>query len=248
MRIGKGEFNTVAMRQFFFLAKVFEKKEHAEQFTRGKLYANRLSHYKGMEKGGDTIRGDKYEGISDWLRPDKFTLTIDGMNLSDDAVEPFSISPDQLNHLNIFCLYAGTIESSKLAGMKNVLEVKKALLIPEKCESLGRFAVLIKNGSEFFKRVERAALLRNYKLVKGMVKYYDPVKFHGSFPGWEAVFNKRDNFEYQREYRIAFDTRTRGTDAKVLKIGDISHITMCIGTADINKNMEIENNLTRGPL
>ena len=44
-----------------FLAKVFNKREHAEAFLKGSMYANRLSYFKDIE-GADNARGDEFEG------------------------------------------------------------------------------------------------------------------------------------------------------------------------------------------
>ena len=45
----------------FFLAKFFNDEQHAEQFLRGSLYANRLAYFRNLE--GDRNRADAYEGV-----------------------------------------------------------------------------------------------------------------------------------------------------------------------------------------
>ena len=45
----------------FLLARVFCKRQHAEQFLQGTLYANRLFKFKCM--GDDLARGDAFEAV-----------------------------------------------------------------------------------------------------------------------------------------------------------------------------------------
>lgn len=79
----------------------------------------------------------------------------------------------------------------------------------------------------------------NYGLNSGLVDYYNPDTFSGTFNDEEAVFKKRNEYSHQKEYRFAFDTGVTGKEPLLLDIGDISDITMQCDVADINKLIEI---------
>ena len=87
------------------------------------------------------------------------------------------------------------------------------------------------------KRIETAAEQKGYRLSRGLVKYYDPDKFHGSFSDREAVFRKRIEYAYQQEYRFLIDTLVIGDWPVVLKIGDIRDITSCFLSSKINEEL-----------
>ena len=75
--------------------------------------------------------------------------------------------------------------------------------------------------------------------VHGLVEYYNPDTFHGTFPGVSGAFMKQDKYSYQREYRIAIETGSTGIFPIVLDIGDISDIAMRSNIREINQNLQI---------
>ena len=46
------------------------------------------------------------------------------------------------------------------------------------------------------------------------------------FSGKEAIFKKRDEYSYQKEYRFAIATGVQGSNPIILDIGDIKDISM----------------------
>ena len=112
-------------------------------------------------------------------------------------------------------------------------------MIPNECEKFGQYAVAIRNGPEFLKRVKKTAELHNYRIAHGLVHYYDPATFSGSFPGIMGAFMKQVKFTEEREYRIVFESRVIRPGPLELDIGDITDIAMHTTIKEMNQNLKI---------
>ena len=235
-----------------FLVKVFEREEYANDFLMGKMFINPLSYFKKIE--GDDGRGDEYEGAIIFplesaiitLKPNdpetgeswEHTLTRE----SGLAAAPV-VQPNWFDHINVFCMYAGHTGDFLNISSDNIQDFKKQLEIPDDCISLGRYAVVITNVTEFIKRVDTAAEQNRYGILRHLVKYYDPEV--GTPPAQsdiETIFNKRKEFEYQREFRFAIDTCTMEDNSIILDIGDIGDIAYATDTADVNQQLCVRTN------
>ncbi|WMI99762.1 hypothetical protein RBU55_30235 [Pseudomonas chlororaphis subsp. aurantiaca] len=223
----------------FFLVKVFDEEQHAEDFVRGKLYSNRLSYFRKLEESEAANRGDRYEGVVDWHQPSEIEIVINGRTLTDLA-GPVSVQMNWHDHINVFCVYAAHSGSFESLTHENLADFKRQLEISEDCQKLGGHAVLVTNVTQFFERVRSAARENNYGLSSGLVEYYNPETFSGSFSENEAIFKKRDEFQHQKEYRFAIDTGVEGDKPITLEIGDISDITSRCNVMDINNSLEIK--------
>ena len=160
-----------------------------------------------------------------------------------ELAAPLIIRPRWFDHVNVFCMYAGHMCESQVISADNAQDIKNQLKIPDDCTSFGKYAVVILNYVEFFKRVKVASDQLGYKINGRLVKYYDaevgtpPVR-----ADIETIFTKRNEYEYQREFRIAIDTGTMGCDHITLDVGNIDDIAGCINLCDINQNFAVEIN------
>lgn len=225
-------------KTIFFLVKVFDSKEYVEQFIKGTLFANRISYFQEIEESESSNRADKSEGIVSWHQPDQITLKLGGCVLNNLA-GPVSIRMNRHNSLNIFCLFAAHSGEIKSVNESNIELFKKQLGIPSDCLKLGKYAVIITNVIEFQNRFIASAKKENYGLQAGLVKYYNPEIFHGFFDEETAVFNKRDEFKHQNEYRIALDVGFIDNNPVSFEIGDLSDIAISCKTIDINKFLSV---------
>ncbi len=133
---------------------------------------------------------------------------------------------NRIDNLSVFCMYAAHSGNQETVSVESIDDFREMMRIPEDCLSFGSHAVVITNASEFLKRVKAAALRENYGVHGRLVKYYDPRSFHGGSPEEiEPIFNKRDEYEHQHEYRIAI-TGVEGNGPLILDIGDISDISI----------------------
>ncbi len=223
----------------FFFVKVFDDEKYAEDFIKGKLFVNRLSYFRKLEEGESANRGDKHEGVVSWHQPDQVNIEINGRVITELA-GPVSTQMNWHGHLNVFCIYAAHSGEFDGVSEETLAAFKKQLELPEECQNLGEYAVLVTRVNQFIERIKISAKENNYGLTAGLVEYYDPDKFNGSFTENESIFKKRDEYKYQKEYRFAIDTGIEGKKAISLDIGDISDITMRCKVSDINKYLEIK--------
>ena len=228
-----------------FLMKVFEEKQHADSFIRGELYSNRLSWFKKVEDSDG--RGDEYEGAA-MLQPDNLVIKLTARDQeTGEVLEEFTITPDEhaappvlqperFDDLNLFCMYAAHSNDFQPETDDPLQELKTHIEIPEDCLKLGGYGVVITDTPEFLRRVQAAASREGYRIVGGLVEYYDPEIGTSIDPlSVKAVFRKREEFAHQREYRFVMDTGTQGPEAVILNIGEIDDITMLLDTAAINQ-------------
>ena len=216
--------------------KFFSKKKYAYDFLQGKLYANRLSYFKDIEGVDYSGRSDKHEGVVGWYQPGLGKVTINGMDITGDLAGPVEMQKKWLNYRNLFCVYAAHTGNVNLENPSsdNVEQLRRQLKLSDECQKLGSFAVVIKNIPKFMERIESAAKNAGHRLSRGLVQYYDPERFHGSFSDLEAIFRKQRKFAYQQEYRFIIDTLAIGEFPVVLDIGDIRDISICFCTSKIN--------------
>ncbi len=220
------------MATIFFLVKFFEKEEYADDFRKGRLFAHKLSYYRECE-GADDERADRSEGVFEFRQADRIQLEINGIDMTADLSGPIEVASNSSLNLNLFCMYAGHSGDLNLNRSFDLELLKARLMIPDKCLDLGPFAVVVKNVTEFFKRIDVAAKTQGYEVARGLVGYYDPKTFHGQFSIADAPFRKQDRFAHQQEYRFAFDANSDGPI--ILDIGDIGDITAPMDPSEINK-------------
>ena len=232
-----------------FLAKAFEEKEHAEAFLKGSMYANRLSHFKKLE--GSHGRGDEYEGA---IMPplDDFVLTLEGTDpttgevvggttiTGEDLAAPLIVSLERLDHINVFCMYAGRFHGLQEISRDDLQDLKRQLDISEEFEGLGEHTVVIKNTTEFLRRVRHAGDQAGYRIYRKLVSYYDPeVGTPPATSDLEAIFNKRKEFAYQNEFRFAIDTNSEGPCPITLDVGEIDDIAFYVKTSEIDVEVHV---------
>ena len=225
-----------------FLAKVFSEPQHADDLIRGKLYANTLRYFRNIE--GDSTRGDPEEGaIMPQLEDLAIELTstnpttgeVDKITITkNDLAAPPVMRPRWFEHINLFCMYAARTGQFTTVSEQNIAGFQKQLEMPKDCQEFGGHAVLIKNPSEFIRRVNLAAEKKEYKVHSGLVQYYDrdigTPPIHSPI---QTLFLKRKIYEYQKEWRLATDTGTTTDCPIILDIGGIEDIAVQISTPDL---------------
>lgn len=224
-------------KQIFFLLKVFEKREYAEDFINGKLFLNRVSYFKKIEEQED--RGDKHEATDAWLQPNKVSLKIGNIEIkSEDIASPIVVQHEHHNNLHLLCLYASYTDKFDSVSEDNIEEFRKEVRINDKCLALGNHAVIILNSELFIERFINAAKKYNYGGKGQLVEYYDPKTFHGYFKE-DSIFQKQIQYSYQKEFRFSIDTRTIGENPIIMELGDLSDITSISNPQEINKTLKI---------
>jgi hypothetical protein len=176
---------------FFALAK-FGRREHLEKLLhRGEVYMNTAAYFWDLE--GDGVRGDWMDGGDRLLFPDEVANikveTPDGEYVyeREHLAGPVKLTLAWTASTNIYCMYAFTVPP-------------RVPLVDERNFAFGDSFIFFNDTVAFLDRVERVLAATGRKYRTGLVNYADPEDLRGRRPG---VFQKRPQFEYQSEFRIA---------------------------------------------
>ena len=236
------------MSTICFLVKFFREAKHAADFVDGKVFCNRLCTFKKIEGSDDSGRADRNEGTTFWLQPGQANIVLNGRDLTEALAEPLQVQMDWLDDLHLFCMHAahtGTLDVATLSN-ENIEVLRRELMVPDDCLKLGEHAVIVKDVADFVNRMSAAAKAKNYRFTRGLVEYYNPETFHGSFRGTESVFRKQRLHSYQREYRFVIDTGSLSDCPLTLEVGDLSDITISLRATELNGPQFLGGNLALG--
>ena len=231
-----------------FFVKFFSEGKYADAFVRGSLSLQTLRYFKQCEN--DEARGDPYEGAIEHEIGDQI-LTLVATNqetgatdkiviTKDDLVAPITMIPEWFDDVHVFCLYAASISEPSLQTPRDPDQIRQELEIPERCITEWKHAVAITNRNEFLRRVRAAADCSGYEVYGGLVQYYDPDIGHGPLKSpMESIFTKRDEFNYQNEYRFALITQDAEHGRMDFDVGDLSDIAFRIDSREINQSLRV---------
>jgi hypothetical protein len=242
--------------RIYMLIKVFDKEEYADAFIqKGELFCRTLGDFKNSDE--EDRRGDRFEAVTDWHQPDQIKLTItykdnDGVEKSfpiEKLAGPLTIQSNGYDGLNLYCMYAVKAqefeesyetEEERIAIIHKINSMlKERSTLSNEVLLLGEFAVVVYQVEEFIGRVKKAAKDKKFACWNGLIHYYDPDTFHGSFKEHESIFRKRNIYEHQNEYRFAFGSHeAEGT--KVIHVGSLDGIAIKIPTREINEKIELK--------
>lgn len=242
--------------RIYLLIKVFDTDVHADAFIKkGELFCRTLGYFKELD--GDDSRGDKFEAVTDWYQPDQINIAMtfkdkDGTEKTfpiENIAGPVTIQNNGYNRLNLYCMYAVKIpefeesyetEEERVAIVQKInLMLKDRSTLSADFLALGEFAVVVFQVEEFIERIKKVAQDRNYACWHGVIRYYDPDKFHGSLNEIEAVFKKRNVYRHQNEYRFVFDSN-EPEGPKLIHLGSLEGIAIKISTSEINGKLQLK--------
>lgn len=231
------------------LIKIYSEREHAEKFLRGELFCRRLSWFRGLK--GDDGRSDEYEGAA-VLPKDESTIYFEAHDTlsgevrrsptisSDDLASPAIMRLRAIDNFNLFCMYAFHDSDFQRTESTDIAAYREHLQLDERCLKLGAYTIVIRDATEFIARTGKAVVQQGFKCRCKLAQYYDPNVGISIDPlSAEVIFAKREDQSYQREYRVAIDTGTVGTNPITLDIGAIDDIAFLMNTNDINRTLHI---------
>ena len=233
------------MTTIFFFVKFFECSRHASEFINGKIYCNTVKWFKKIEGDDISGRADRNEGTVGWFQPELGSLTINGMDITNDLAGPIQFQRRWLDYLNLYCMHAvhpGQLDPTTISN-ENIEVLRRQLLVPEACSDFGKYAVVVKDVPGFVRRMKSAAQKKNYKMAYASVKYYDPNAFHGQFRDVESLFRKQCKFGYQREFRFVVDSGVARNTPLIIDIGNISGISIQLKSSELNSSKFLGGNL-----
>ena len=235
------------MKRIYCLLKILDEREHAESFARGCIKLGSLKSYIEYEDSHGGMRGDQFEGLSQWLHPDRTEIEIAGHKLNpDDIVGPVALQDSRVLEQHALCLYAITNGDWDQISDDQVDRFKASLAIHRSNFGLGQYCVVITNSQEFIARIETALREQCYRIARGLVEYFDEHEFHGSLDAGKVGFYKRSVYEVQSEYRFLVDSDVSAESPFWLEVGDLSDITMIMTPEEFNENLEVNFHAQQG--
>lgn len=160
----------------------------------------------------DGIRGDPYEGVieiknyppgSTYIPSIRHTMNYRNIHL------PRFYSTTCGNIYSLFCVSSYHIP--------NPFEFKMDELI----QNFGTYCLFVKDNPRFLNLMEQKLNSLNEKYHHGFVDYYDEKNANGKI----TVFQKRNKFRYQNEFRFYVDSdRTTAFDFEIGSLKDIAEI------------------------
>jgi hypothetical protein len=232
----------IGMSRIFFQVKVCGEEAHREGFLDGLLYMNTLGFFRRYQEQAEANIGDRHEGTISLLQPGQSTMTLTCDGLPDweytipaeDFAGPSVIQFDGHNPLNVLCLYAVHERGCTFESDEAFERFVEAQMMKPEVDDLGDYAAVVVDTRAFQKRVLGEIHSRGFGAVAGLVDYYDPLTFNGSFDKAQAVLKKRDNYAHQREYRFALDRGNEVEEAFTLPVGSLRDIAIGCRTSEVN--------------
>lgn len=226
-------------KRILAFVRFFKEEAHRDMFLRGELYMNRLKCFKDYEENAEGNVGDKHEAVTHWLQPSEVVVSI-GDPDTGEMIEIEGISaPIRVQNLifdnyHVYCLFAVYFDQDD--SFENLEGFAQKILPDVRAGDLGDYCSII-NAVSFLERLEKGFQKDSEACVdagRGLVEYFDPETFSGSFTGQEAIMRKKNCYAHQREYRFFTYNGTNGTDSRVLKIGDLSDITTNLHKSELS--------------
>ena len=190
--------------------------EYLENFIkRGELYINSLSYFQNAEIKNQQHRYDFYEGCNKIVQPKNITkLEIDG--------HEFKLDPDGPPigmHLSNVKSFSHVMCFSQI-GLKSLIIDGEYKVFDPRLFEFGNAAIIVLNSDSLFKRIH-AAIEKDNRFLRFSGKKVEYINIEEYEGDWDA-FRKPLKFEYQNEYRLAFDTLISGPHK--LTIGNVEDI------------------------
>ena len=207
--------------------KIVPSEERAEYFLDGRLYCNTLRYFSEHE--------DKQEGAIALPPHDlRVSLNLRSFVISKENIVSATLHPDIVADLNVFCMYSW---AAPKVGEDHVLFDKEPQLgsIRELVKGYGEHVVVMRNVTEFFDRVKRAADCQDSGVILakgGLIRYTEARKRPRDISeALRVALHKQEDFAKEQEYRFVFHT-DRKPGPFVLSIGDLRDIAGRIRTED----------------
>ncbi|SFH12963.1 hypothetical protein [Pseudomonas sp. NFACC45] len=232
-------------KKLYAFVRFFKTESHRDTFLRGDLYMNRLRFFKAYEEQDSCNIGDKHEGTSGWYQPDQIRLTIQDSatgesRLITDFAGPILVGLTRHNDYHVYCMSAIYVDDE--SRFETFEELKSSIMLDVETGDLGNYCSVIE-ARVFIERLDEVLNIEAQAgsvVGRGLVEYFDPETFSGSFDEDQAIMRKKRCFSHQKEYRIFVYNGTSNADSRTINIGDLSDVAFNCLKADLNKHVTID--------
>ena len=161
----------------------------------------------------------------------------------EDLAGPVVLKPNLVADLNVFCMFSWRVP--KVGDDEILIDLESQLGSIAACiADFGPYTVVVKNTTEFLRRVDLAVTRRGSGAIAGVrdaVRYINPDTYESNLaePLKIPLF-KQKRFAHQKEYRFVFQTGREPAGHLELPIGDIRDIAFCMRTEDVYDSVKVE--------
>lgn len=197
--------NSVYIKCFL---KFGEKKFMKDLQRNGTIYMRPLNDFRGIED--EELRGDSYEGVASITNHSHGTFEIPAIGFKGEYQHIHYCERSEFVLGNIFSMYCVS---------NNDCPDPMKFTIDSRMKRFGSHILLIKDNPEFLNRIRQSLVEQKTPFREGFVRYYNRNEINGKI----SVFQKPDEFAYQREFRIfAYQKQIQ---PMVLNIGNLEGIS-----------------------
>ena len=208
------------------LLRFFKTEEYQNQFLDGKLRMNTLKSFKDTEKF-DIARADKFEAIFEHKQQniDDIQTILLWPHKEEILSSSITKTTEKFDFCNLLCLYALWKKTED-----------EQIVIDEKNKFFGQYCVCITDIQEFLIRIKKITDEKDIVCHHMQVEYINKSQEH-TIVEEKIPFTKFDNFAYQREFRIAIDTKKNVDEVYILEIGNLRDIAFITTIDKINAQL-----------
>ena len=214
-----------------YLLKIFENEQYQNDFMNGKLYMNTLKFFKKNESL-DIARSDKLETIkehkqqiADFIEFANLSFLKDKGEITGGTITEIS---KKFDYCSILCFYS---------LWKNTED--EQIVIDERNKRFGEYCIVITDIKEFLNRVVRATDKNKFVCHHMKVNYINK-NLEYKIKEKEVPFTKFDNFNYQREFRVAINTKRNMNQHYILEVGSLKDIAFISTIYKINDDLNLK--------
>lgn len=214
----KNDINIISFLKFG------DKKDIYDLYENGTIYFNTINFFQNLEEQG--LRGDNYEGttkITNYHEYDNFSVQIK----LHDSDKTFDMKPSKLHLREYLKDIKGNIFSLYALKTPDILDINN-FSIDKRVVNFGSHFVIIRDLRRFIAKITSELKRKKISHKFGLVHYYDRNKINQAI----GLFDKPDEFEYQREFRIALYRKEQ--NPFIIKIGSIKDYSMMFESVAIN--------------
>lgn len=202
----------------------FGRQEHIlDLYHNGTIYMNPIQYFRTCED--NSLRGDGYEGVLKIANYGEGEFEIKKLNYKGKFLRLHIAEKSEIVLGNIYSLYC--VSSRTIPDPRN-------FKIDERVKDFGDYCLMVKNNSEFLRRINSAMQKMKLKYDADFVEYYDKSVFCGDI----HLFQKPDIFKYQNEFR--FYVERDSANPLIVRIGNLEDIAAIMQTNDIVETLRLK--------
>ena len=199
-----------------------DKKHLIDFIENGHIYINTIKYFSNC-KDEDYGQSDKLEMITSYHQNKNASININGRKFK--IVKPFSLREGEADYTHIFCFYTLSNESISHTD-------KDKIFSEQLWNEFGEYFIFIHDAHSFMKRLDKKLKELNIHYKADYVEYFCPHTYEGKVD----IFQKRNIYSHQEEFRIAINKPNYIKPITDLYLGNLSDIAYGPIYKDDSKN------------